>query len=221
MRKKTLIVILGILLILGGVGLYTYNYLFNRDVTADEIHADADFFDFSGVLDPGLNTGVDTDKSSDTSKQTTNGNSTTSTDKKGEKEAKPVAAKAEPISKEEVNKLIEGATSDKEKEISEKYASTFVKLQSMAVSKLDILLGNAKKDYKESDKSKSEIASIYMSAAKKLEKSVDGVFYDILGKMKQDLKDAGLSSQMADKAEDAYKSTISKKKSEMMDKALK
>ncbi|WP_018757156.1 hypothetical protein [Paenibacillus terrigena] len=220
MRKKTLIVILGIVLILGGLGLYTYNYLFNRDVTADEIHADADFFDFSGVLDPGLNTETNNGDSNDKSGDQSQNNSTATTDKKSEKEAKPVATKAEPISKEEVNKLIDGATSDKEKEISEKYASTFVKLQSMAVSKLDILLKNAKKDYKGSDRSKSEIASIYMSAAKKLEKSVDGVFYDILGKMKQELKDAGLSTKMADKAEEAYKSTISKKKSEMMDKAL-
>ncbi|OPA80465.1 hypothetical protein BVG16_06970 [Paenibacillus selenitireducens] len=214
MRKKVIIVIVSVLVVLGGVGFFAYKHLFDRNITTADIHTPEDFFEFPNlVIDPGLN-----NNPSDTNPPATD---KTTTEKETNDVSKSATKTKETKDNKQVNDLIKDASSDKEADIAKKYASTFVQLENMAVSKLDLLMNNAKQDLTSKEKTKVDIASIYMSAAKKLEKSVNGVFYEILDKMKKELSDAGLSSKMADQAEKSYKNTISKKKDEMMDKALK
>ncbi|MNP79853.1 hypothetical protein D3C76_1777900 [compost metagenome] len=50
---------------------------------------------------------------------------------------------------------------------------------------------------------------------------MDGVFYEVLGQMKSELKEAGFNNDLAKKAESEYKAAIANKKSEMLEKVAK
>lgn len=227
--KKPLWITLIIILVVGGAGWGGFYYLTHRDVQAEDIGVEQDFFDFSEFdmdLDP-------ESKPNENGEDSPDGKGGTSTvdgtnQQPGDQTEKPEKGAdstntdpTPPINetpeKEKPNQAKPTKPIDKKQEIENKYAGVFKKLESLALTKLDTLAVNAIKDYR-AGRSLADISSSYMSGANKLQANVDKVFYSQLNRMKEELKANGLDNELAVAAESSYKNAIAAKKSEMMDK---
>lgn len=110
-----------------------------------------------------------------------------------------------------------------ETSIAMKYKGQFQALERSYQGKLKGMINQAKRDYiaiqkGESDQSKFGLASKYLSKANQLESTADGQFYKLLGKMEQELIDAGLSTDLVKLAENEYKARKKNQKAALMQK---
>lgn len=116
-------------------------------------------------------------------------------------------------------------TATTEETIKAKYYPRFDRLRNEATARLDQLAANGYAEYKQSratgKPSFQDLAAKYLGAGKQLEQGVNSVFYDLLGQMQTELKQAGLSQNLAKQAEQEYKASIQQKKSELLSKAFK
>lgn len=106
--------------------------------------------------------------------------------------------------------------------IKRKYINIFTNLESAYQRELDRLVNSAKADYiaiknGKKDMSLTRLAREYISAGKNLEKQADHNFSQVLGEMKEELKEHNLSTDLAKQAEEEYK----RQKSEMRKVMLK
>lgn len=229
--KKPLWITLIVLFVVGGAGWGGFYYITHRDVQAEDVGVEQDFFDFSEFdLDLGPDTKLDTSSEDNTDgkgNSTVEGNNGQPGDqtKESEKGGNSSNRVSTPPVKETPDKqdpekenLVQPI--DKKQEIETRYSTIFNRLESLALSKLDTLASNAIKDYK-AGRSLTDISSMYMSAANKLQDKVDGAFYNQLNRMKQELKANGINNELASKAEAAYNQAIAAKKSELMDSVVK
>ncbi|MBD7970579.1 hypothetical protein [Paenibacillus gallinarum] len=224
-RKGLWITLITLVILVGG-GWGGYHFFTHKDVQAEDIGVDEDFFDFTefgiGSSDlPVSSNGEEEDENSpedetNTSAENTSGETATN--------PKPIKDKGKDNRPESGSDVAiqnqNGESKDIEKEIESKYSTTFQSLESAALSKLDTLAENALKDYK-SGRSLSNLSSTYMSAANKLQKKIDEVFNVQLKQMKAELKANGLDNDLALQAEAEYKEAIAAKKSEMLRKVAK
>ncbi|WIV20012.1 hypothetical protein QPK24_04655 [Paenibacillus polygoni] len=220
--RKSLWITLLIMMIFIGGGWGGYHLFTHKDVQAEDIGVEVDFFDFpefdiqseelpvssDGI--EGLSSPKDDFKAiyGDTNGETATTNSSNAKDIGEINSSNSVSS-----SKRDHNL----ESKDIEKEIERKYTATFNILESKAISKIDKLAENALNDYK-SGRSLSDISSTYMSAANKLQKKLDEVFNDQLERMKAELKKNGLSNDLALQVKAEYKKAIATKKSEMLNK---
>lgn len=223
--KKTLWITLIVLLIIGGGGWAGIHHLTHRDIQAEDIGVEQDFFDFS-EFELEMDTEAVTDTDNQPNKDTPDNNDVSQPGnvKGGGKGTADSKLNDDPPTNETSPGQGEGTTStpvlvDKEQQIENKYAAAFARLEDTALSRLDTLAANAVKDYK-AGRSLADISSTYSSAANKLQEKVDGAFYNQLKLMKNELKANGLDNSLATKAETKYKQAISAKKSELMDKVV-
>ncbi|MCG7406104.1 hypothetical protein MH117_01655 [Paenibacillus sp. ACRRX] len=226
MRRKVGIVLV-IILLIGAIAVWWgYEYITNREVSTQELGVATDFFDFSKVDTSRPVGGVGTihpDQSISGSPQPTAesaANSGEQTGKRSQQEQLQTEGAQQPISGD-------GRTQAPitEESIRSRYIDWFESLQATAISRLDVLGKRAKADYKlykagKSNRSLADLTSLYMSAAKKLERNVDKSFYSRLEQMKSELKEHGFGIQLAEEAEAAYRAKIDHKKSQLMDKAV-
>ncbi|WP_054957488.1 hypothetical protein [Paenibacillus dakarensis] len=244
--KKPLWITLIVLLVLGGAGWGGFYYLTHKDIAAEDIGVDQDFFDFSefdlefnpdlipdvepttdGKEVPSGKEGDPTGKEADKQPgqqpkdQPKDPKDSSITEKTPTASQKPQKPGKENVDQTKPAKPAEPAKPiDKKQEIENKYSGVFERLESVALSKLDTLAEKALKDYR-AGRSLVDISSTYMSAANKLQDKVDGAFYIQLDRLKADLKANGLDNELAKKAESSYKAAIASKKNEMMEKVTK
>lgn len=220
--KKALWITLIVLLIIGGGGWVGIHHLTHRDIQAEDIGVEQDFFDFS-EFEREMDTEAVTDNQPNKDTPNNNDVSQSGNVKGGGKGTADSKLNNDPPTNETSPSQEEGTTTpivvDKEQQIENKYAVAFARLEDIALSRLDTLAANAVKDYK-SGRSLADISSTYSSAANKLQEKVDGAFYNQLKLMKNELKANGLDNSLATKAENKYKQAISAKKSELMDKVV-
>jgi hypothetical protein len=222
MRKKWLIVTGACVLLLGSAGCFGYQFMFHREIRAADVHVDERFFDFSDVINESQPTAAPgVSQSNQTSPQGASTNQPVSASGSS-------AATQTPATTNGVGTTTPNATPSQPPtvgSIREKYYPRFEKLQSVAQSRLNQLISNAKQDYKKSKKTGSpslaDLAATYTSAANKLQTSVDQAFYLILGQMKDELSQAGLPLDLADEAESVYQARKTQKKAELLGKAAK
>ncbi|MFI2858752.1 hypothetical protein ACH6EH_16725 [Paenibacillus sp. JSM ZJ436] len=237
--RKALWITLIVLLVVGGGGWAAVHHITHRDVQAEDIGVEQDFFDFS-EFDLEMDPGLEADHQPESAKGGGQGAvSPEQDDDPATEEESPASSEASPLeggnssspvneqpdSKDQPgqtgqteNTMPEPVLDPKEK-IENKYTAVFNKLEDIALSRLDTLAANAIKDYK-SGRSLADISSTYTSAANKLQDKVDGAFYSQLNLMKQDLQANGLDISLAATAENKYKEAISSKKSELMNKVI-
>ncbi|WP_336765772.1 hypothetical protein [Paenibacillus sp. USHLN196] len=217
-KRKALWITLITLLTLAGCGWGGFHYLTHKDVQAEDVGVDQDFFDFSefevGPDKPSVsNSGKEEDKSPS---KVASGNSS---DEPG--------INTNNVNVDNVTKPASGDTEQEQnrdpkdiaQKIENKYSATFKNLETVATSKLNTLAENALKDYK-SGRSLTDLSSTYMSASNKLQDKVDSTFYKVLDEMKAELKANELNNDLAKQAESTYTQAIAAKKSEMLDKVL-
>lgn len=220
-KGKALWITLITLIILAGCGWGGYHYLTHKDVQAEDVGVEQDFFDFSefdvGTDKPSVsNNGKEEDKSPS---EVASGNpsdepSANTNNANAENTTKPESGDAEQGQEQNTD------PKDIAQKIENKYSATFKKLEDVATTKLDTLAENALKDYR-SGRSLTDLSSTYMSASNKLQNKVDSTFYNLLDEMKAELKANELNYDLANKAESSYTQAIAAKKSEMLDKVLK
>lgn len=211
--RKALWITLIVLVVLVGGGYSGFYYITHRDVQAEDIGVEQDFFDFSDFND------VDSLASEDiggTADSTDSAAAGSGADKPASDSDKSVPQDNEKTSGTAETAKPESAE-DKLKAIETKYTKVFSRLESTALSKLDTLAENALQDYR-TGRSVADLSSTYMSAANKLQDKVDGTFYNLLSDMKAELKAGGFNNDLAKKAEAEYKRAIANKKSQMLKK---
>lgn len=173
--KKPLWITLIVLIVLGGAGWGSFYYLTHKDVVAEDIGVDQDFFDFTEfdldvtpVPKPNVGgedisagkdgdpTGKETDqKPTDKPKDPDDSSITESTPPVSQEPSKPGEENVDQTKPGKPSKPI-----DKKQEIENKYSGVFDKLESIALSKLDTLAENALKDYR-AGRSLVDISSTY------------------------------------------------------------
>lgn len=218
--KKALWITLIVLLIIVGGGWAGIYQMTHRDIQAEDIGVEQDFFDFSEFeleLDPEAITDNQPNKDAQE-----NNDINPSGEAKGGGKEPANSPSDEPPGKQELEESNPSTpvVVDKEKEIENKYIGIFARLEDIALSRLDTLAANAIKDYK-AGRSIADISSVYTSAANKLQGKVDAAFYNQLNLMKNELKANGLDNSLAIQAETKYQQAISSKKSELMEKVVK
>ncbi|NUU75295.1 hypothetical protein [Paenibacillus xylanilyticus] len=218
-KRKALWITLITLLILAGSGWGGFHYLTHKDVQAEDVGVDQDFFDFSNFdlesnIPPVSNNGKEEEKSPSkvaSGNSSSDGPSTNTNNTNVENTTKPESGDAEQEQNTDPKDIAQ--------EIENKYSATFKSLEVVATTKLNTLAENALKDYR-SGRSLTDLSSTYMSASNKLQNKVDSTFYKLLDEMKAELKANELNNDLAQKAESTYTQAIAAKKSEMLDKVL-
>jgi|GEM_PF-2926419 len=222
--RKGLWIALSVIVLIAGFGWGGLYYMTHRDIQAEDIGVEQDFFEFGEFTDVEAlaDTAEDEPVTADQRGGDGSGNGKaadgeaaspqappTSADKgakvPGDAGKNPGAASGEPAAK------------DKRQEIERKYTKVFKRLESTALAKLDTLAQNALADYK-TGRSIADLSSAYSSAANKLQGKVDETFYSLLAEMKAELKANGYGSELAKKAEEEYEQAIASKKSELLGK---
>lgn len=236
MKKLKLwsILLLIFLLISGFIAWFWIDQIIHKGVTEEEMGVEAGFFNFDSVLSE-VTTSVNSEatpsstvKPSDNSKQETNhrwettlqppkkettssqrGNSTTNENNSSQNTVSTEVTRAEKTVTEE--------------QIYLRYYPAFARLEELALYRIDQLVSAAKVEYNnkkgDSEFSKVEFASRYMSAAYKLQGEVDKVFYKLLDAMRAELKENKLPLSLVEEAEKKYKDKIQAKKNEIIGKA--
>lgn len=217
-NRKALWITLITVLILAGCGWGGFHYLTHKDVQAEDVGVDQDFFDFSefevGSDKPSVsNSGKEEDKSPSKVDSENSNEEPSATNSENVDNNKTKAGSGDADQEQNID------PKDKAQEIENKYSATFKSLESIATTKLNTLAENALKDYR-SGRSLTDLSSTYMSAANKLQNKVDTTFYKLLDEMKAELKANELNYDLAKKAESTYNQAIAAKKSDMLDKVL-
>ncbi|WP_028546391.1 hypothetical protein [Paenibacillus taiwanensis] len=223
MRSKVGIVLV-VIIVLGVIGVWWgYEYLTNREVSTQELGVDTDFFDFSKVDTTQTVNNIGTiSPTQSASKQHLAATPTPNRDGQTGERSHEQHPQAEGI-QQPSSGAGSAQASLSESSIRDRYTDWFESLQAVAIARLDVLGKKAKADYKlykagKSNRSLADLTSLYMSAAKKLEKNVDKSFYRRLDNMKAELKEHGFGGQLAEEAEAAYRLKIDTKKAQLMDK---
>ncbi|KTE93877.1 hypothetical protein AT727_02670 [Desulfitobacterium hafniense] len=100
-------------------------------------------------------------------------------------------------------------------QIDNKYQPQFSHLQNLAVSRLDTLFATAIQEYKEGTLSRSQLSQKYIQAASTLEASVDSQFYAVLAKMKKELKENNLATDIINVYRVNYENAKSDKRAQL------
>lgn len=214
--RKGLWITLVVLVIIAGAGYGGYYYMSHRDVQAEDIGVDQDFFDFSEFSD--MDSGASGDLQDPGSGEEPAVNDLEQGTEDPTDDTSHNSTSNEAVSDQEEDHP--GSSEDKLQEIEDKYTKVFKSLESTALGKLDTLAENALHDYR-TGRSLADLSSTYMSAANKLQDKVDDAFYKLLDHMKAELKAAGYNNDLAKQAESEYKQAIADKKSEMLGKVTK
>lgn len=196
-----------------------YQYLFDREVSAEEIHVSKDFFDFSTVL---LEPEVSAAPAGQTRRQ--------SAFSENAEDSGSTTAQYKQHYTGECNRSITEHSADinrpslSQENIRSNYYARFEGLKNLAITRLDQLAANALTEYElhqqTGEPALPDLVSRYSGAAKKLQKQVDATFYQLLAQMKDDLQTNGLPIDLATEAETTYQNMIKQKKAELMDKAM-
>lgn len=226
--SKGLWITLITLVILVGGGWGGYHLFTHKDVQAEDVGVDEDFFDFSDFeiessdlpfssneKEEDKDSPDEKDKTKVNSGDSNKGTTTNSNNEKKNEEDNNIQPASDDKQQDQNSEL-----KDLEKEIEGKYSATFKSLESAAISKIDTLAENALKDYK-SGRPLSDLSSTYMSAVNKLQKKLDEVFNNQLKLLKEELKANGLDNDLAVQAKAEYEEAIAAKKSEMLNKVAK
>ncbi|WP_195576633.1 hypothetical protein [Paenibacillus sp. 1001270B_150601_E10] len=249
MWKRIGIITALVLLIAGGAVWWGIDYFTNREVTTTELGVDSDFFNFEfamdeeelesgGVAAPG-DPASETDESpveksvppKGDHNQTLNpqagqkGQSTSVPSSSHEQEEFGKTSRMnEPPKKSEGNPPSRTSHTQTEEQIRTKYMKLFKRLESTAIRRLETLGDKAKVEYirykqGESERSLSDLSSLYLSAAKKLESNVNTAFDGLLERMSSELKANHHGLSLVKEAEQTFREAVEQKKSDMLAKA--
>lgn len=222
--RKGLWIALSVIVLIVGFGWGGLYYMTHRDIQAEDIGVEQDFFEFGEFAD--VEALADTAEEEQVTADQRGGDG--SGNGKAAEEGEAASTKAPPTSVDKGAEVPgdagkspgasgEPAAKDKRQEIERKYTKVFKRLESTALAKLDTLAQNALADYK-TGRSIADLSSAYSSAANKLQGKVDETFYSLLVEMKAELKANGYGSELAKKAEEEYEQAIASKKSELLGK---
>lgn len=205
--------------VIGGGLFWGYRHYFHRDVTENDVHVEEGFFDFTDIVN-------ETETEEGLSPTRENGFNVTSPSAGETAHPNPIQAPSgQGQSEPAQGGRSQGNAAVSVETIRNKYYPKFKRLESAALARLDQLARNALADYRQSQKtgqpSLSDLASLYISAANKLEDGVNHAFYQLLGQMEAELKEAGLPTDLVEEAETTYKNAVEQKKNELLGYALK
>lgn len=223
--RKGLWIALSVIVLIAGFGWGGLYYMTHRDIQAEDIGVEQDFFEFGEFTDVEALTDTAGQEPLTADQRGGDGSGNGKAAEEGEAaspQVKPASADKGAAVPGDAGKNPgaapgDPAAKDKRQEIERKYTKVFKRLESTALAKLDTLAQNALADYK-TGRSIADLSSAYSSAANKLQGKVDDTFYSLLAEMKAELKANGYGSELAKKAEEEYQQAIASKKSELLGK---
>ncbi|MCM3338762.1 hypothetical protein M3650_08930 [Paenibacillus sp. MER TA 81-3] len=212
--KKIFLITAAVIVGLSGLGFWAYHHYTSRDVATTEIGVEDNFFDFDIIVDNPLpisqqNNKIENEPDSNNKETTYKPDEQEGQNEKTNESQSEIPTATAPLTPEE--------------QVKHKFEPVFQKLESAALDRLDTLTKNAWQEYKDHKEGKSsrsliDISSIYMSAAKKLEKKVDNTFSKLMDQMKTEINESGINNDLLTEIEVHYRQAIKTKKSEIMDK---